>query len=202
MARRSDHNGEELKELLLASARRFAESEGLAGIAARRIARDIGYTAGTINHVFGSLDGLIMRLRADTLDELYAHCAEVPLGPDPAENLRALASAYTGYVLAHPRLWNVIFEHRVPGEAIPDWYPEKVFRLMALVEQAIAPLFGAGEDKLRLHEARVLWSSLHGIVSLEMTGKIGARETVRSLTDSLIENYVSALARRRKPDGA
>ena len=197
MARRSDHSREELEELFLASARRFAESEGLSGIGARRVARDVGYTAGTINNVFGNLDGLIMRLRADTLDELYAHSAEIPLGPDPAENLRTLASAYTGYVLDHPRLWSVIFEHRTSGDAVPDWYREKVFRLMALVERAIAPLFEEGEEKLRLHEARVLWSSFHGIVSLEVTSKIGSRESVHSLTESLIENYLFALAQRR-----
>lgn len=197
MARRSDHSRKELEELLLASARRFAESEGLSGIAARRVARDVGYTAGTINNVFGNLDGLIMRLRADTLDELYTHSAEIPLGPEPAENLRTLASAYTGYVLDHPRLWSVIFEHRTPGDAAPDWYREKVFRLMALVERAITPLFEEGEEKLRLHEARVLWSSLHGIVSLEVTSKIGSRESVHSLSESLIENYLFSLAQRR-----
>ena len=93
MARRSDHSREELEELFLASARRFAESEGLSGIAARRVARDVDYTAGTTNNVFGNLDGLIMRLRADTLDELYAYSAEIPLGPEPAENLRTLVSA-------------------------------------------------------------------------------------------------------------
>jgi hypothetical protein len=91
----------------------------------------------------------------------------------------------------------VIFEHRTPGGAMPDWYREKVFRLMALVESAIAPLFEPGEEKLRLHEARVLWSSFHGIVTLEANSKIGSGETVRALTDSLVGNYIFALKQRR-----
>lgn len=197
MARRSDHSRDELTEMLLASARRFAEKEGLNGIGARRVARDVGYTPGTIYNIFGSLDGLIVRLRADTLDELYERSAGIPLDAEPAENLRRLVSAYTDYVLQHPRLWSVIFEHRPPGPAMPDWYREKVFRLMALVERAIAPLFEAGEERARMHEARVLWSSLHGIVWLEATSKIGSGESVESLSNSLIDNYIYALAERR-----
>ncbi len=196
MARRSDHSREELTKLLLASARRFAEEKGLSGIGARRIARDVGYTAGTIYNVFGNLDGLIMRLREETLDEMHARCAAVPMDADPAENLRGLAAAYTGYVVEHPRLWSVIFEHQSPGDTVPDWYRAKVLQLLALVERAIAPLFAAGEEHARLHEARVLWSSLHGIVSLEMISKLGIGESVLSLTGSLIDNYAFALTER------
>ena len=52
MARRSDHSREELYDLALESARVIAEIEGLRGLAARRIARDIGYTVGTIYNLF------------------------------------------------------------------------------------------------------------------------------------------------------
>ncbi len=196
MARRSDHSREELTRLLLTSARRFAEQEGLSGIGARRIARDVGYTAGTIYNVFGSLDGLIMRLREETLDEMHERCGSVPMDADPAENLRRLAAAYTGYVIEHPRLWSVLFEHQSPGGAAPDWYRAKVLQLLALVERAIAPLFAAGEEHARHHEAQVLWSSLHGIISLEVTSKVGRGESVLSLTESLIDNYVFALIER------
>ena len=69
---------------------------------------------------------------------------------------------------------------------------------MALVARAIAPLFEAGEERARMHEARVLWSSLHGIVWLEATSKIGSGESVESLYNSLIDNYIYALAERRR----
>ncbi len=71
-----------------------------------------------------------------------------------------------------------------------------MLQALALVEQAIAPLFAPGEEHERHHEARVLWSCLHGIVSLEVTSKVGAGESVLSLTESLIDNYVFALTER------
>jgi len=198
VARRSDHTREELVRLFLDSARRFAEEDGLSGIVARQIARDVGYAAGTINNVFGSLDGLIIRLRIDILDQIYEHCAAVSLDADPAENLSRLAAAYTEYVLAHPRLWGVLFEHRTLDSS--EWDEQKVLRLFGLAEGAIASLFGEGEERARLHEARVLVASLQGILSLGIYEKTGREETVQSLTRSLIENYVYALTARRSAD--
>jgi len=197
MARRSDHSREELRALFLASARKFAEAEGLAGIGARAIARDVGYTPGTIYNVFGSLDGLVMALRAEALDELYARAAHIPLDAGPAENLRRLAAAYTAYVIEHPRLWNVIFDGLPEGDALPDWYRQKIARLIGLIEVAIAPLFAHGDEAARRHEAWVLWSSYHGIASVTVAGRIGGGGSLSSLAESLIENYVYALAHRR-----
>ena len=198
MARRSDHTREELIRLFLDSARRFAEEDGLGGIVARRIARDVGYAAGTINNVFGSLDGLVIQLRIEILDEMYALCASIPLDAGPAENLHRLASAYTEFVLAHPRLWGVLFEHRTLDPS--EWDEQKILRLFGLVERAIASLFDEGEERARHHEARVLVASLHGIVSLEITDKTGREESVQSLTASLIDNYVFALEARHRVD--
>lgn len=197
MARRSDHSREELTRLVLDSARRFAEAEGLAGIGARRIARDVGYTPGTIYNLFGNLDDLILHLRGEVLDDLYGHSKDTPLDAGPEENLRRLAAAYTGFVMRHPRLWGVVMEHQPPGGA-PDWYEEKVRRLMALTERAIAPLFRPGEAAARLHHARVLWACYHGIVALQLAQPAGSRAAAGSLTDSLIENYLYALAHRRE----
>lgn len=182
---------------MLASAWRFAEKDGLGGLGARRIARDVGYTPGTIYNVFGSLDGLIMALRADALDDLYNESVGVPLDADPAENLRRLAAAYTRYVVEHPRLWSVMFEHRPEGDPSPDWYRAKIYRLLGLIEAAIAPLFKPGEEAARRHEAWVLWASYHGIVALTMASKIASAGSLHSLAESLIDNYVYALSHRR-----
>ena len=197
MARRSDHSKDELRALILRSARKFAEEEGLAGLGARRIARDVGYTPGTIYNVFGSLDGLIMAVRADALDELYEQSSGIRLDAEPAENLRQLAAAYSAYVLAHPRLWSVIFEHRPEGDPAPDWYRAKVDRLISLIEAAIAPLFKPGQESARRHQAWVLWASYHGIVALTVASQFGNPTALRTLAESLIDNYVYALANRK-----
>lgn len=183
--------------MVLAAAREIAEAEGLRGLTARRIAGRIGYSVGTLYNLFEDLDDLIMHLHVITLDGLYEACAAVPQNGVPEADLKALARAYIGFTGEHARLWNLLFEHRLPeGRPLPDWYLEKVARLLRLLERAIAPLFAPGQEAERLHSARVLWSSLHGMCSLASAGKLSDSESLTAMADSLARNYVTGLRHR------
>ena len=197
MARRSDHTRDELHAMALAAAREIAEADGLQGVTARRVAARIGYSAGTLYNLFDSLDDLIVRLNGETLDALYEDLSATRVAADPETALLDLARGYLAFTRKHPRLWSLVFEHRLPeGQPLPDWHAEKILRLLALLERAQAPLFGAGEEGARHHSARVLWSSLHGMVSLESAGKLVATETVEALVETLVVNFVSGLRNR------
>jgi len=121
MARRSDHNREELYGIILTAARDIAEKEGLRGLTARRIADKIGYSPGTIYNLFENLDDLIVQLRGETLGALYNRLYSEPVDGSSEEILLSLAGKYILFVREHPKLWNLMFEHRLPdGEEIPD----------------------------------------------------------------------------------
>jgi AcrR family transcriptional regulator len=87
MARRSDHTRDELHRLALDAARRITEREGLRGLRARQIARDIGYTIGTLYNLFEDLDDLILHLNGETLDALFATCSRAPAGKGTVADL-------------------------------------------------------------------------------------------------------------------
>ncbi len=194
MARRSDHTRDELYEMALAAAREIAEKDGLRGLTARRIAREIGYSPGTLYNVFEDLDDLIVHLNGSTLDTLYEALENIGLDDDPAIAVRALTEGYIRFVRDHPKLWSILFEHHLPdGRLLPNWHHEKIMRLLALLERALAPLFSPGREDLRHHSARVIWSSLHGMVSLEIGGKLVATESVEGMADSLVTNFVAGL---------
>lgn len=197
MARRSDHTREELFRLALDAARRITEAEGLRGLRARQIVREIGYTIGTLYNLFEDLDDLIVHMNGETLDALYEACAPAPTGHEPEENLRVLAARYLRYTRAHPKLWNAIFEHKLPeGRASPDWYLEKIAKLRKLEQDALAPLFPDGQDTELQHHALVLWTSLFGMASVETAGRLREGETADTLVGSLIEIYLSGLRHR------
>lgn len=184
--------------MALEAAREIAEKEGLAGLTARAIAAKMGYSVGTLYNVFENLDELIVRLNAATLDALYEALAEDRLDEEPETAVRALAEGYIRFTRDHPKLWSILFEHHLPaGQLLPDWYRERVLRLLGLLEGALAPLFAAGQDDQRHHSARVLWSSLHGICSLESADKLVATESATAMADSLATNYVAGLRSRR-----
>ena len=198
MGRRSDHSRDELYTMALAAAREIAEKEGLRALTARRIAREIGYTIGTLYNLFDNFDDLIVHLNGTTLDTLYEAVAGQRLDEEPEAALRALARAYIRFTNDHPNLWSMLFEPSAPhGEQLPDWYHEKVRGLLGLAEQALASLFPAGQEERRHHSARVLWSGLHGICSLARAGALPKSESETAMADSLITNYVTGLRSER-----
>ena len=194
MGRRSDHTREELRALMLVTARDIAAKEGLTGLSARRVAREIGYSIGTIYNVFEDFDDLILHLNAETLDRLYERCTAKALVSEPEDALRSLARAYIDFVHDNPRLWSLLFEYRSlhPGP-LREWYNDKFGRLFALMDGAMAPLFPPGRESEMRHSARVLRASVHGMCSLEAAG--ATAESATELVDTLISYYVAGLRR-------
>ena len=179
----------------------IAESEGLAGLTARRIAKDVGCSVGTLYNVFDNLDALILNLNGRTFDALHDELAKVEARSDPQSAARALMKAYLRFVQDNGNLWNVVFEHVWPADyPIPDWYHEKIRHLLSLLARALAPLFPPGGEAMNEHAAIVLWSGLHGINSLAAGGKLGivTTESVLDLSELLVTNFVTGLQHRQR----
>jgi AcrR family transcriptional regulator len=197
MGRRSSHTPPQLRELILDAARDIIESDGLAGLSAREIARRIGYSPGTIYNMYQNLDDVILRVEAGVLDALEARLATVmqqtSSGP---EALPKLAQAYLAFTHERPKLWNLLFEHHMPAESVlPAWYQDKLEGLLRRVEEALAPLFPAGREADRQRAARVLWAGVHGITSLSTADKLSVVTTdaASRLIDDLVRTYLAGL---------
>ena len=209
MARRSDHTREELHKMALTAARKIVAKEGLRGLSTRRIAGEIGYTAGTLYQLFDDLDDLILQVNGATLDDLYAVCKDVSLEGEPEQVLEDLADSYIRFVIKNPKLWAAVVEHNLPdsGES-PSWYRDRISKLLGLVETALKPLYSSGSIRNRGHDAHVLWGSLYGIASLASADKLPSNVTAHQLVLSLIRNYVAGIrslwasARQVQPRGS
>lgn len=202
MAPRREHSRDELRELVLAAARAIAGESGLAGLTARAIARQIGYSPGTLYNVFDDLDDIVVELNARTLDALYDRLSRVPAGPNPEVTLLALARAYIDFIRAQPQLWNLLFEHNLPaGRELPERQYERIQRLLGLVANALDPLFDPAQRRQRDHAARALWSATQGISALAGAGKLLQAESVSGLLRDLVTYYVRGLrAADKRPD--
>ena len=201
MARNTQIRRQKIFENALDSAKMIAESEGLAGLTARRIAKDAGCSVGTLYNVFDNLDALILNLNGRTFDALHGELARVEAGGDPQSAARALMEAYLRFVRDNGNLWNVVFEHVWPADfPLPDWYHEKIRRLLSLIARALAPLFPPGREAMNEQAAIVLWSGLHGINSLAAGGKLGivTAGSVTDLSESLVANFVTGLQHRQR----
>jgi AcrR family transcriptional regulator len=197
MGRRSIHTPEQLRQLILDAAAAIIEANGLAGLSAREIARRIGYSPGTIYNMFENLDDVVLNVEGrvlDALDERLA--AELAKGGDQTTLVMRLAQAYLSFTHERPKLWNLLFEHYMPGGTdTPPWYQEKLERLMSRVETAVAPIYPPEAVLERQRAARVLWASVHGITSLSTANKLAnvTTEAAALLVSDLINNYLAGV---------
>jgi len=198
MARRSDHSKEEIKELALIAAEKIVSEDGYSGLSARKIAKEIGYTVGTLYLVFSNLDDLIIHVNARTLDNLYTVLRRSSVKcRQPKTCILAIGRAYVAFATDYPRHWTMIFEHSLSDKGLlPDWFNSKVAAMFELVEQQLQPLM-IGQPKRKLSQAaRTLWCGVHGICALAVTNKLELTDTesIQHLTDSLIKYYLTGLA--------
>lgn len=192
MARRSEHTREQLHDLALKAAGRIVAREGISALTARRLAAAIGYTVGSLYLVFRNLDDLVLQLNAQTLDELHQQARGVAeKQPDPRARLLAMAGAYVRFAGEHRHLWRLVYEHRQPAR-LPAWYPERVARLFALVEGALAELAPARRPAEIRQAARALWSGVHGVCVLAMTGRFddSSETAVQGMAGLLVSNFL------------
>jgi AcrR family transcriptional regulator len=201
MGRRSTHTPEQLRQLILDSAQAIIETNGLAGLSAREIARRISYSPGTIYNMFQNLDDVVLHIEARVLDALDERLlAALEDGP-PEEKVSRLAEAYLSFTQERPKLWNLLFEHYMPTDSqAPGWYQQKLELLMSRVETAMAPLFPANSDLERQRAARVLWAGVHGITSLATANKLSnvTNEAASLLVRDLVQNYLAGVASQAK----
>jgi AcrR family transcriptional regulator len=197
MGRRSIHTPEQLRQLILDAAAAIIEAHGLAGLSAREIARRIGYSPGTIYNMFDNLDDVVLNVEGRVLDALDERLAtELAKGGDQTTLVMRLAQAYLSFTHERPKLWNLLFEHYMPGGTdTPPWYQEKLERLMSRVEAAVAPIYPPDAVLERQRAARVLWAGVHGITSLSTANKLAnvTSEAAALLVADLIHNYLAGV---------
>lgn len=200
MARRSEHSKDEIKAMALDAAKTLIEKEGLAGLSARKLANQIGYTVGSLYMVFKNLDDLILHANAVTLDELLQQLQSTVVdGNKPQTTLQSLAQTYIEYAMANPNRWNAVFEHHLPeGQETPEWFQQRVDQIFALVEQNTSQLNANRQQAAK--SARALWCGVHGICVLYMTNKLHLPDQIQlqSLVEDLVSNYLEGWLRENK----
>jgi AcrR family transcriptional regulator len=196
MGRRSIHTPDELRELIIEATTAIIEEAGLEGLSAREIAKRVGYSPGTLYNVFENLDDLLLIIEARLLDDLAGRLTRSENSGPPAERVRAIVDAYFVFTQERPKLWNLLNEHRMPaGREVPEWYHEKVQRLLTPLEEALTPLLIETDPGARKRHARTLWASVHGITSLSTADKLSqvTAHTGRSLVDDLVSTFLAGL---------
>lgn len=195
MARRNDHTKEEIRNMIVKTGCKLIEESGFSEFSTRKIAKKIGYTVGTLYNVYENYDDIILHINANTLDEMH-NFIESRLNDEAkgGDSIKNLAKTYIEFANRNPNRWGALFEYNISQDLCSsEWYNKKIEKLFSIVESFLLE-FISDKSEISKH-TKVIWSSVHGICVLSLTKKLNSEgvESVESLTDSLIDNYLRGL---------
>lgn len=176
--------------------------DGAAALSLRAISRRLGITAPAIYNYFPSRDELVTALVIEAFESLADRLdAAVQAGEgDPREQVREVGLAYRRWAIGYPQRYQLIFGPPLPGYEVPreEVLPSSS-RALGVLASVVAASRRAGTletrgipdseigdqayfahfeafdlpiDTLTLTVAVLIWSVLHGVVSLELTGNM------------------------------
>lgn len=211
MGRRSSHSPGELRHIILQSARKLVEDSGLSALSARAIAKDIGYSPGTLYNVFNNLDDLLLSIQAALIEEALEEMNAIPAGSNGSADLRALSDAYISFALKNRELWTLLLQHvPKPGATSSEVVDRNHNAIIELLESAIKPIMREHDETSVRRFAKAIWASVHGISVIAVAEKASvlpiddARPSVALVVDSFLHKLsdrASALAVPSTSDG-
>lgn len=195
MARRNDHTKYEIREMVVSSGLELIKTSGFSGFSTRQIAKEIGYTVGTLYNVFDSYDDIILHINSATLDEMRRFI-EKKLNPKlkGVKAVKQLAHLYIEFAHKNRNSWSALFEYVIPAELeLPEWYNQGIEKLFGIVESILIKFIDKKSDSLK--HAKVIWASIHGICILGLTQKltVAGADSMEVLANSMIENYLRGI---------
>jgi len=166
---------------------------GPAGVSISAIGKQLGVSGPALYRYFASRDELLTELAIDAYHDLADALAAVATPSlEPRARLQALARAYRSWALAQPHRYRLLFVPPLPGydahgPQLVDAAQASMNLLLGVLREpadrtapppqplasqlvARAQPYVPGLDPVTALRAVLIWSRLHGIVSLEIAG--------------------------------
>ncbi len=173
VAERKSRDRAERERCITAAARAIAETQGWGAVTIRRLAEKIEYSQPVLYAHFENRDAIVAAVAVEGFQELATLLrGAAQHKTDRRTALRHVAMAYLGFTQKHPALYEAMFT-----------LPTNLRFAQAGTEPALREAFAAlsavmppGHD--RELAAETFWAALHGLVTLERSGRIrpGARK--------------------------
>ncbi|HTJ36633.1 MAG TPA: TetR/AcrR family transcriptional regulator [Dactylosporangium sp.] len=166
----------ELTGRLVDAAARILVEEGPGGLSLRKVAAAAGVSTMPVYTQFGDKQGLLDAMHREGFRRLGEALAAVPHTDEPLSDLAALGFAYREAALASPHLYGLMFHS---GFARTEAAEATYRPLVEGVERCQREgLFLPGDpEPVALH----LWALTHGMVSLELAGKVDGAQFAEQL---------------------
>ncbi|MFC9896782.1 TetR/AcrR family transcriptional regulator [Nocardia sp. NPDC127579] len=195
MTRTSYHHGA-LRDALIEACLRLIETEGIAAVSLRRVAREAGVSTAAPYHHFADRAALLATLSANGFERLGAELTAARAAADsPLAAVVALGETYVRFSREQPAYFRLMFR---PELSQPDKHPtamaagEAAFGVLA---DAVADCVAAGLiEPERADTVTIAWWGIaHGLASLWLDGQLAKRAGLMHTTaPELVQNIIQA----------
>jgi AcrR family transcriptional regulator len=196
------HHGD-LRRVLLETALRVVEHEGLSALSLQALSKRAGVSSGAPYHHFESREQLLTAIAEQGFELLTAEMKRgaARAGSDAASELRGLGEGYMRFALAHRGHFRVMFrpelqEHLSEACEVPA---DDSFRMLRVcVERCQAEGLARAGDPMPL--VLVAWAGVHGASTLWIDGSLGTKRMVASedvLVDMVARTLVELITAKR-----
>jgi AcrR family transcriptional regulator len=202
IAERKERQKAELREQILAAARKIVLERGYRELSMRKIADAIEYSPAALYLHFGSREDIALQLCREAFLDLLAYMAESAAIADPYERIFAIGRRYVRFGMEKPESYRLIFMEEqsfadsVMGPKALEDPDEPGTRAFELVRATVAELVDRGTFRPIDPEAgaHVLWAGMHGLVSLRLSCPGFPCEDVDLLADLMCESLIRGMS--------
>ena len=188
-------NGSDLRRVILDQTRTLLVDEGYPHLSMRKIARAVGCSATSIYLHFENKDALTHALINEGMAQLYDALEAARDGcADPVTCLPAMARAYVAFGLANPEYYQVMFQlHPDRMARFPAEDYRRARRNLDLFAAALAAGTEAGHYHVENADvgAHVLWTALHGLVSLLLAERVDVKIADEAFIEAAIRHTLN-----------
>jgi AcrR family transcriptional regulator len=167
-AKASYHHGN-LREEFVTQGLAILESEGIAALSMREIARRIGVTQTAPLHHFEGKTGLLAAIAALGFRMLFeARMAALKDQREPGERLMAVLLAYVDFARGHPQLFQLMHGPEIPDKSAFPELNDAAIRSYSVLETAVSDYLLATEGSLERRRDATLaaWTACHGLAQI------------------------------------
>lgn len=189
-AGRPYHHGD-LRNALIGTALKLLETEGVADLSLRRLAREAGVSATAPYAHFADRQAVLAAVAEAgfaLLDADLGLAEEAMAEQGPAKQLTALGAAYVGFATDHPALFRLMFGSTLADLSAVASVQEAGRATYARIDAAVARL------RPEAAAGTACWSMMHGLAVLVLDNKLGEDFRARSeLVEASLAYLVAGL---------
>ena len=176
-AERKQKEREELRDLILASARNLFVKNGVEHTTIRNIADAIEYSVGTVYKHFRDKNAILHALHIQGFQDLGGQFVVLTHVKDPMERLRTMGKVYIKFAQEQPDMYDLMFNLKAPMEFLEtihqqEWNEGKA--TFGALRTTVKECMDQGHFKGHQLEplSFLIWSCVHGMCSLEIRQRI------------------------------